>query len=118
MAAQIDFFQQLLKKKFTPNRTLILHCPGVPSRQRLHTYIQRNGNFQDLPAFTTSLINQLSANLKRIHGFGVRKNSSNSIAASWMPAIMTAFSSYQNCSESWNTAPSFTTRNWSRQYKG
>ncbi|KAJ6900823.1 LOW QUALITY PROTEIN: hypothetical protein NC652_026805 [Populus alba x Populus x berolinensis] len=40
----------------------------------------------DLPAFTTSLINQLSANLEKNTWFRSAKNSSNSIAASWMPA--------------------------------
>ncbi|KAB5539059.1 hypothetical protein DKX38_016592 [Salix brachista] len=62
---------------------------------------------QGLPAITTSLISQLSANLKRIHGFGVRKIAVTTLLPLGCLPISTAFSSYENCSESWNAASRF-----------
>ncbi|KAL9388401.1 hypothetical protein Peur_017006 [Populus x canadensis] len=108
MATQIDFFQQLLEEKVYTKQDLNSSIVLVSLAGNDYTaYIQRNGNFQDLPAFTTSLINQLSANLKRIHGFGVRKIAVTALQPLGCLPILTAFSSYQNCSESWNTASKF-----------
>ncbi|KAB5539071.1 hypothetical protein DKX38_016604 [Salix brachista] len=88
MSTQIDFFQQLLEEKAYTKQDLNSSIALVSlAGNDYTTYIQRNGKLQvslanyilflaygvGLPTFTTSLISQLSASLKRIHGFGVRK---------------------------------------------
>ncbi|KAJ6358076.1 hypothetical protein OIU78_005829 [Salix suchowensis] len=45
--------------------------------------------------------------LKRIHGFGVRKIAVTTLQPLGCLPISTAFSSYENCSESWNAASRF-----------
>ncbi|KAJ6773131.1 PROLINE-RICH PROTEIN APG putative-RELATED [Salix koriyanagi] len=108
MSTQIDFFQQLLEEKAYTKQDLNSSIALVSlAGNDYTTYIQRNGKLQGLPAFTTSLISQLSASLKRIHGFGVRKIAVTTLQPLGCLPISTAFSSYENCSESWNAASRF-----------
>ncbi|KAJ6773128.1 hypothetical protein OIU74_019181 [Salix koriyanagi] len=108
MSTQIDFFQQLLEEKAYTKQDLNSSIALVSlAGNDYTTYIQRNGKLQGLPTFTTSLISQLSASLKRIHGFGVRKIAVTTLQPLGCLPISTAFSSYENCSESWNAASRF-----------
>ncbi|KAJ6358078.1 hypothetical protein OIU78_005831 [Salix suchowensis] len=85
----------------------LLVCPVLFLLHKVFSCCRRNGKLQGLPAFTTSLISQLSASLKRIHGFGVRKIAVTTLQPLGCLPISTAFSSYENCSESWNAASRF-----------
>uniref|UniRef100_A0A6N2M164 GDSL esterase/lipase n=1 Tax=Salix viminalis TaxID=40686 RepID=A0A6N2M164_SALVM len=105
---KLILLQQLLEEKVYTKQDLNSSIALVSlAGNDYTTYIQRNGKLQGLPAFTTSLISQLSASLKRIHGFGVRKIAVTTLQPLGCLPISTAFSSYENCSESWNAASRF-----------
>ena len=59
-------------------------------------------DIQEIPAFTASLVNQLSSNLKRIHRLGVRKIAvALSLPLGCLPTESAA-NSYEKCSASAN----------------
>lgn len=67
----------------------------------------RCSSFQGIPAFTTSLIKQLSLNLKQIHGMGVRKVGVMGLQPLGCLPLISAWTSYPNCSETANSIANF-----------
>ncbi|KAJ4826358.1 hypothetical protein Tsubulata_036290 [Turnera subulata] len=109
MNSQINFFQQMLEKTVLYTKQDLQPSIALVSSagNDYPTYIEKTGNDQDLPAFTRTLIDQLSKNLKRIHGFGVQKIMVTSLPPLGCLPTLSSLYSYQNCSEKWNAASMF-----------
>ncbi|KAF6165991.1 hypothetical protein GIB67_012888 [Kingdonia uniflora] len=71
------------------------------------TYNARNGSAKDLPAFITSVVGQLTLNLKQIYGLGVGKIAIAAIEPTGCLRQITALASYTKCNETANTASNF-----------
>ncbi|XP_009374744.1 GDSL esterase/lipase At5g03610 [Pyrus x bretschneideri] len=75
MTTQIDFFQKLIENSsiFTPKElhssVALVTGPG----NDYATYVATNGSVQGWQPFITSIVNQLTVNLKRIYALGVGK---------------------------------------------
>ncbi|KAA8539153.1 hypothetical protein F0562_025845 [Nyssa sinensis] len=108
MTTQINFFEQLLEEKVYTKHDLNTSIALVSvGGNDYATYMAQNGSLEGLPAFTTSVINQLALNLKRIHGLGVRKIAVTAMEPMGCLPAFTASSSYQNCSGTKNTITKF-----------
>ncbi|KAJ4705179.1 GDSL esterase/lipase [Melia azedarach] len=74
MTTQIDFFEQLIKDGvYTPTDLMSSMALVSVAGNDYSTYIQINGSAQGWQPFITQVVNQLTLNLKRIHGLGVKK---------------------------------------------
>ncbi|WCJ19075.1 GDSL esterase/lipase At5g03610 [Euphorbia peplus] len=73
-----------------------------------NTYLFKNGNdFKDMGNLTSSIMEELSKNLKGIHELGVQKILITSLQPiGCLPAISVS-SSFKNCSQKWNEASKF-----------
>ncbi|KAJ4823411.1 hypothetical protein Tsubulata_032433 [Turnera subulata] len=109
MNSQINFFQQMLEKAVLYTKQDLQPSIALVSSagNDYPTYIEKTGNDQDLPAFTRTLIDQLSKNLKRIHDLGVQKIVVTSLPPLGCLPTLSSLYSYQNCSEKWNAASMF-----------
>ncbi|KAG8645352.1 hypothetical protein MANES_10G057800v8 [Manihot esculenta] len=105
MSTQINYFQQLLEENVYTKQDLNSSIALVSlAGNDYNTYLYKNGNLTDLPDFSTSLIKQLSLNLKRIHGLGMQKIAVTALQPIGCLPELAASSSYENCSENWNSA--------------
>ncbi|KAK9283617.1 hypothetical protein L1049_011867 [Liquidambar formosana] len=108
MTTQINFFQQLLEEKWYTKHDLDSSIALVClAGNDYGTYLAGKGTMQGLPAFTTSVVHQLSLNLKRIHELGVKKIAVTAMGPVGCLPVSTASSSYQNCSETQNSVSKF-----------
>ncbi|KAK9911997.1 hypothetical protein M0R45_035873 [Rubus argutus] len=112
MTTQIDFFQQLLEEKLYTKSDLDSSIALISlAGNDYAAYFLKTGNQspgKDLAAVTTSIVNQLVVNIKRINDLGVRKIGVTAIEPmGCLPGVTSIFTSYQNCSESLNSASRF-----------
>ncbi|KAF2318329.1 hypothetical protein GH714_005284 [Hevea brasiliensis] len=107
MSTQINYFQQLLQEKVYTKHDLNSSIALVSLAGNDYNTLYQNGNLKDLPDLATSIIKQLSLNLKRIHGLGVQKIAVTALQPIGCLPELAATSSYKNCSENWNSASKF-----------
>lgn len=108
MTTQINLFQQVLEEKLYTKRDLKSSIALVSlAGNDYAAYFAGNGTIQSLPAFTTSLIRQLSLNMKHIHGMGVRKVAIMAIQPLGCLPQVSALTSYPNCSVTGNSISKF-----------
>ncbi|KAF3950991.1 hypothetical protein CMV_023312, partial [Castanea mollissima] len=108
MTTQIDFFQELIK-------TNAFNATDVKSSVALVTlsgndysaYEVENGTAQGFPSFITSVVNQLTVNLRRIHGFGVEKIAVTALQPLGCLPRSTIKSSFQQCNGTENSLVRF-----------
>ncbi|KAM2450949.1 hypothetical protein COP1_008503 [Malus domestica] len=99
MTTQIDFFQKLIENGsiFTPkdlhSSVALVTGPG----NDYGTYIATNGSVQGWQPFITSVVNQLSVNLKRIYALGVSKVVVTALQPLGCLPSRTASFSFQQC---------------------
>ncbi|XP_031397295.1 GDSL esterase/lipase At5g03610 isoform X1 [Punica granatum] len=106
MSRQTDFFQKLLStyrsEELQSSVALV-----VLSGNDYAAYLVRNGSIEVLPTFISLVVNQLTANVKRIHELGVRRIVVSALAPlGCLPAI-TINSSYRQCNGTFNAFVTF-----------
>ncbi|PSR98036.1 GDSL esterase/lipase, partial [Actinidia chinensis var. chinensis] len=108
MTCQVSFFQQLIEEKVYTKHDLNSSIALVSvGGNDYATYMASNGSQQGFPAFTESVINQLSVNLKLLHGLGVKKIAVTTMEPLGCLPVITASTSYLNCSENENLLAKF-----------
>ncbi|KAK3013083.1 hypothetical protein RJ639_008974 [Escallonia herrerae] len=108
MTTQIDFFQELIEENVYTKHDLNSSIALVSlAGNDYTTYMAHNGTQQGLPAFTKSVIKQLSVDLMRIHDLGVRNIGVTAMEPLGCLPTSTAFSSYKKCNQTDNTATKF-----------
>ncbi|KAJ7974905.1 GDSL esterase/lipase [Quillaja saponaria] len=103
MTTQIDFFQKLIQENAYTKQDLDSSIALVSVAGNDYTnFLVKNRSLEKLPAFTASLVNQISLNLKRIQSLGVKKIAVTGLEPlGCLPQISVA-SAYQNCIEPLN----------------
>ncbi|KAF6171965.1 hypothetical protein GIB67_029383 [Kingdonia uniflora] len=108
MTTQIDFLQKLIRDGVYTKHDLSLSIALVSNAGNDYgTYNHHNGTAQGFPAYITSVVNQLTLNLKRIHRLGVRKIAVTTLQPLGCLPQSTFISSYQSCNVSQNLLVSF-----------
>ncbi|KAK6231805.1 hypothetical protein QUC31_010961 [Theobroma cacao] len=104
MTTQIDFLQQLLNDSVYTKRGLKTSVALVSlAGNDYSAYIARNGSAAGFPAFIESVVSQLTVNLKRIHGLGVRKIAVSALQPLGCLPQSTAQFSFEQCNATENT---------------
>ncbi|GMY23370.1 GDSL esterase/lipase At5g03610-like [Fagus crenata] len=108
MTTQINLFEKQLEEEVYLECDLDSSVALVSLAGNDYTaFVAKHADLEDLPAFTTSIINQLAKNLERIRSLGVPKIVVTAIEPMGCLPQAAAYSSYQNCSEIWNLISSF-----------
>ncbi|KAL5710672.1 hypothetical protein ACHQM5_021208 [Ranunculus cassubicifolius] len=103
MTIQIDFLQKLIKDRVYTKQDLSSSVAHVSvAGNDYATYTLRNGTAKGIPAFITSVVSQLTLNLKRIHSLGVRKITVTALPPFGCLPSSTIGSSYQICTRDQN----------------
>ncbi|KAF5729418.1 GDSL esterase/lipase [Tripterygium wilfordii] len=105
MSTQIDFFQQLVENNFYTKSELRSSIALVSlAGNDYTTFIVRNADKskEATNAFTRSIIEQLTKNLKRIAGLGVRKIMVTGSQPLGCLPVSTAISGFKSCNETNN----------------
>ncbi|KAL5807568.1 hypothetical protein ACOSQ4_030301 [Xanthoceras sorbifolium] len=109
MTKQINFFEQVLNKDRVYTQSDLHSSAALVSLcgNDYFVYSLRNGSMQGWKSYIIHVVNQLTLNLKRIHGLGVRK-----VAVTLMQPIgclpkSSAAYSYQKCNETENSYVKF-----------
>ncbi|KAF5473825.1 hypothetical protein F2P56_005780 [Juglans regia] len=104
MTTQIGFFQNLIRDNVFTAADLESSMTLVTlAGNDFSTYIIRNGSAQGWKPFITAVVNQLTINLRRIHGMGVKKIIVNALQPLGCVPSKTAISSFQQCNETENS---------------
>ncbi|XWS43436.1 hypothetical protein CRYUN_Cryun16bG0103500 [Craigia yunnanensis] len=104
MTTQIGFLQQLLDDSVYTKRDLKTSVALVSvAGNDYSTYITRNGSAEGFPAFISSVVSQLTGNLKRIHNLGARKIALSALQPMGCLPQSTVRFSFQQCNETENT---------------
>ncbi|XVE76003.1 hypothetical protein DITRI_Ditri12bG0137700 [Diplodiscus trichospermus] len=104
MTTQIDFLQQLLNDSVYTKRGLKTSVALVSvAGNDYSTYLSRNGSAAGFPAFISSVVSQLTVNLKRIHNLGVRKIAVSALQPLGCLPQSTARFSFQQCNGTENS---------------
>ncbi|KAB1221297.1 hypothetical protein CJ030_MR2G005658 [Morella rubra] len=108
MTTQIDLLECLVKDGVFTIRDLESSVSLVTVvGNDYNTYQIRNGSAQGWESFITSLVNQITTNLKRIHGLGVKKVAVNALQPLGCLPSFTATFSFHKCNETINSLVSF-----------
>ncbi|XP_052176877.1 GDSL esterase/lipase At5g03610-like [Diospyros lotus] len=108
MTTQIDFFRQLVDDSVYMKRDLQSSLALVTlAGNDYGAYLARGGSIQDITSFMSRVIDQLSSNLRRIHGLGVRKVAVTSLQPLGCLPRSTVMNSFQQCNETENTAADY-----------
>ncbi|KAL6129377.1 hypothetical protein ACLB2K_072728 [Fragaria x ananassa] len=109
MTTQIHFLQQLVEEKLYAKSDLDSSIALVSvAGNDYAAYFLKGNHSQDLPAVSTSIVNQLVVNIKCINDLGVKKILVTAIEPmGCLPAVTSIFYSYQNCSETKNAGSRF-----------
>ncbi|KAF7833246.1 GDSL esterase/lipase [Senna tora] len=98
ISTQIDSLQKLVQQnvftKHDLNSSLALFNAGGNDYA---TYTRRNGTLRDVAAFTSSLVNQLSSDVKRIEKLGVSKIAVALLMPMGCLPELSVMTSYQTC---------------------
>ncbi|XP_015901951.3 GDSL esterase/lipase At5g03610-like [Ziziphus jujuba] len=104
MTIQIDFLERLTNKYSvytTRDLQSSIALVTVAGNDYL-TYISRNGSAQGFPSLISSVVNQLTSNLKRIHKLGVKKIALTAIEPFGCLPWFTTKTSFKHCNETLN----------------
>nr|GME17441.1 GDSL esterase/lipase At5g03610-like [Ipomoea batatas] len=107
MTTQINFFQQMVEENVYTKQDLSSSIALVSVAGNDYATVAKNGNIQDIEAFTEKIIQQLTLDLRRLHGLGVGKVGVTAIEPLGCLPQFTASTSYQNCSEVENSLSRF-----------
>ncbi|KAK2978874.1 hypothetical protein RJ640_030923 [Escallonia rubra] len=109
MTTQIDNFEKLITKDSVYTKMDLQSSLALVSLagNDYSAYFARGGSAQGLQSFITLVVNQLSLNLKRINGLGVRKVAVTTLEPLGCLPRSTVMSSFQQCNETENKAVSF-----------
>ncbi|OAY42883.1 GDSL esterase/lipase At5g03610 [Manihot esculenta] len=108
MTTQIDFFQQIITDKVYTTADLRSSVALVTlSGNDYSAYAARNGSAQGWQAFITQVVNQLTVNLKRIKGLGVKKIAVCGLQPLGCLPPSTFASSFQQCNATQNDLVGF-----------
>ncbi|KAM6600602.1 hypothetical protein CsatA_020211 [Cannabis sativa] len=113
MSTQINFFEDVLREndfysKQDLNSSLALvSIAGNDYGAYLSKGTNNINNMESLANFTTSIIDQLVANVRRIQKLGVRKIAVTALEPLGCLPPFTASSSFQNCSQIFNSVSDF-----------
>ncbi|KAI4310537.1 hypothetical protein MLD38_035509 [Melastoma candidum] len=100
MTAQIDIFQQVIGEGTYTVADLRSSLALVQlSGNDYSAFLLRNGSFEALPAFIQSVVNQLTINIKRIHGLGIEKVAVSSLPPLGCLPSFTSFLSPRKCND-------------------
>ncbi|RDY09361.1 GDSL esterase/lipase, partial [Mucuna pruriens] len=104
MTVQIDSFEKLIKQKVYTKVDLESSVALVNAAGNDYaTFLQRkHGSIQDIAVLTTSLIRQMSLNLRRIHKLGINKILVGLLEPIGCMPLLTVASSYEKCLEPFN----------------
>ncbi|XP_038990663.1 GDSL esterase/lipase At5g03610-like [Hibiscus syriacus] len=103
MTTQIDFLQQLINDSVYTKRNLKTSLAFVSaSGNDYFNYTAMNGSTEGFPAFISSVVSQLTVNMRRIHGLGVGKITVGSLPPLGCLPENTALSSFQRCNQAQN----------------
>ncbi|KAK4834074.1 hypothetical protein QYF36_016376 [Acer negundo] len=110
MTRQINFFQQVLKKDRVYSKRDLNSSVALVSLcgNDYFVYILRNGDpIQGWKSHITYVVNQLSLNLKRIHGLGVKKVAVTLMQPIGCLPMNSIHYSFQKCNETQNSYVTF-----------
>ncbi|KAH9674725.1 GDSL esterase/lipase [Citrus sinensis] len=108
MTTQIDFFQQVIKEAVYSPADLKSSLALVSAAGNDYsTYVAVNGSAEGFQPFITKVVNQLTLNMKRIHGLGVRKILVPSLPPLGCLPQSTSKLSFQQCNETENSLSGF-----------
>ncbi|XP_055812276.1 GDSL esterase/lipase At5g03610-like isoform X1 [Solanum dulcamara] len=106
MTTQIDFFQKLMaesvytKADIVQSSLFLLSLAG----NDYGAYLSKGGTVQDIPAFITSVVNQLVVNMKRVNKLGAKKIAVTSLEPLGCLPQTTILNSFQQCNATENIA--------------
>ncbi|XP_062165638.1 GDSL esterase/lipase At5g03610-like [Alnus glutinosa] len=107
MTTQIDFFYRLITDNVFTIRDLHSSVALVTLSGNDYTYIVSRVSAQGLPSFISKVVEQLSVNLKRIHGLGVKKVAVAGLQPLGCLPGNTATSSFRQCNGTVNSLVNF-----------
>ncbi|GMJ12052.1 hypothetical protein like AT5G03610 [Hibiscus trionum] len=103
MTTQIDFLKQLINDSVYTKRDLGTSLAYVSASGNDYAiYIAMNGSTVGFPTFISSVVSQLTVNLRRIHGLGVKKIAVGSLPPLGCVPANTAPFSFQQCNQAQN----------------
>ncbi|XP_057505967.1 GDSL esterase/lipase At5g03610-like [Actinidia eriantha] len=108
MTTQIDFFQNLIKDCVYKRRDLHSSLALVTlAGNDYGAFLANGGTAQDLISFIARVVNQLTVNLKRVHGLGVRKVAVTALQPLGCLPRSTISNAFQQCNATENMAVDF-----------
>ncbi|PON58391.1 Lipase [Trema orientale] len=111
MSTQISFFEEILEKNLYSKRDLNSSVALVSvAGNDYGAYLAKGGNnnnMEGLQNFTTSIIDQLVENMRRILSLGVRKIAVTALEPLGCLPPFTASSSYKDCTQTFNSVSDF-----------
>lgn len=108
MTIQIDLFQSLLRQSLYSNQDLRSSMAIVTlSGNDYSAFLLKGGLFQDISAFITKVVKQVTMNIKRLQSLGVRKVGVTSLQPLGCLPSTTVLTSFQQCNATQNTAVNF-----------
>lgn len=108
ITSQIDLFEQVIEQGVYSLQDIQRSIAVVSIAGNDYiTYLANNGSINGIEDFITTLINQLSLDLKRINDLGVRKIAVTGIEPLGCLPSIAATSSYQKCNDTANEASVF-----------
>ncbi|KAK1429550.1 hypothetical protein QVD17_11761 [Tagetes erecta] len=108
LSTQIGYFERVVKESVYTKRDLQSSLALVAvSGNDYAAFTASGGTDQGLPSFISHVINQMGINLKRIRSLGVRRVLVTTLQPIGCLPRQTAFSSYQQCNETDNSAVIF-----------
>ncbi|XVF41330.1 hypothetical protein PTKIN_Ptkin01aG0271800 [Pterospermum kingtungense] len=109
MTTQIDFFQRLVEEKVYTEEDLksSIGLVSVAGNDYAASLARNANDLQKFGDLAKAIMKQLTINLKRIHGLGVKRIIVTLIEPMGCLPLQTVSSSYGNCSEAWNSGAMF-----------
>ncbi|MFS7889761.1 putative carboxylesterase [Helianthus anomalus] len=108
MSTQIGLLQRLIKDKVYTKRDLKASLAlFTVSGNDYDAYTSNGGTEEGLPAFITSVVNQMAIDLKRVHDTGIRRVLVTTLQPVGCLPRQTVYSSYKQCNETENMASEY-----------
>ncbi|CAJ2629475.1 unnamed protein product [Trifolium pratense] len=104
MTTQIDTFEELIQQNLYTKTDLesSIALVSAAGNDYLKFLLENGNNTKDVGGLTTSMINQLSLNLRRIQSLGISKIAMELMAPMGCLPIVTELSSYEKCNDTVN----------------
>ncbi|WMV44479.1 hypothetical protein MTR67_037864 [Solanum verrucosum] len=106
MTTQIDFFQKLMAESVYTRADIEQYSLFLLSLagNDYGAYLANGGTVQDIPAFITSVVNQLVVNMKRVNKLGAKKIAVTALEPLGCLPQSTILNSFQQCNATENIA--------------